>query len=159
MGKLRVRNLLHPLISRQGKTLCTPFQRVEICCTPPPPPFNMAKTSRCLVKTTPRLVVPPLQHAWLKLFPPPPPPPLFRRGKTSHAPLPFCSPPPPPFHIISDQSLTTRPMSRHDDGAGLSRTVVMTQSVYCIDNRPVPLFITVNISNGIPLTPDPTFLS
>ena len=58
----------------------------------------MAKTSSYSVKTTPKLVVPPLQNGQNFSVPP------FRRGKTSHAPPPllFCSPPLP---VISDQSL------------------------------------------------------
>ena len=75
-----------PPPSRQGKTCCTPpFQRVETFRAPPP--YNMAKISSYLVKTTPKLVVsPPPFSAWLKLFASPPP--LFRRGQTSHAPPP-----------------------------------------------------------------------
>ena len=89
--------LFVPPPSRQGKTFFAPpllksgnFSR---------PPYNMAKTSSYLIKTTPKLVVlPPFSMA--KTFSAPPP---FHRGKTSVPPLPFCRPPLP---IISDQSLT-----------------------------------------------------
>ena len=49
-------------------------------CAPPPPPQDRVKR-----------------------FARPPPP--FCRGKTSRAPLPFCSPPSLPLPVISDQSL------------------------------------------------------
>ena len=61
LGKSRVRNLLRPPPpSGQGKTFCSPLLKSgNFLC---PPPFNMAKTSNYCVKTTPKLVVPPLQH-------------------------------------------------------------------------------------------------
>ena len=84
MGKLRVRSIL-----------CTPSQdRGKLLC---PPPFNMAKTSSYHVKTIPNIVCPP-PFSTAKTFSAPPLP----RGKTSHAPLPFCSPSLP---VISDQAL------------------------------------------------------
>ena len=72
--------------SRQGKNFRAPLLMNGNFLTPPP--FNMAKTSSYRIKTTPKLVVPPIQHGYKLLRPP------FNRGKTSHAPLPFCSPPP-----------------------------------------------------------------
>ena len=78
MGKSRVRNFLHPPLLKSGNLLRL---------SPPPPPFNMAKTSSYHVKTTSKLCVhlppPPRNSAWLT-----PPPPFFRRGKTSHPPPP-----------------------------------------------------------------------
>ena len=85
--------------SRQGKTFRAPppFKEWKL----PPPPFNMGKTSRYSLKTTPKLVVPP-SFSMAKTFSAPH---LFV-GVKLHMPLPsrFVAPP-PPFPIISDQSL------------------------------------------------------
>ena len=62
------------------------------------PPITMAKTSSSHAKTTSKLFVPPPPFSMVKTFSTPP----FHRGKTSHAPPPFCSSTLP---VISDQSL------------------------------------------------------
>ena len=88
MGKSGVQNLLcaPPPPQDKVKLSTTPPLKMETFCVSP---FNMAKTSSYRIKITPKLVVPLFSMA--KTFSAP----LFRRGKTSHAPLPFCSPPPP----------------------------------------------------------------
>ena len=75
-----------PLPPRDGKTFLGPaFKGLKLFA----PPFNMAKTSSSCIKTTSKLLVPPLQQR---------PPPLFCRGKTSLAPHP----------VINDGSLNSR---------------------------------------------------
>ena len=90
--------------NRGSETFCAPSQDRGKLFAPPPllksgnllPPFNMTKT-------------PVLKLLQNFVWPPP-----FSMAKTSHAPLPFCSPLLP---VISDQSLTqTSPWEVYGQG-------------------------------------------
>ena len=60
-GKIVGPKLFAPPPWRQGKVVCAPpFKGWELVA--PPPPIIMAQTSSSRVKTTSKLVVPPLQH-------------------------------------------------------------------------------------------------
>ena len=59
MGKSRVRNFLRPPTQDGVKLFAPPLLKSGNFSHPP---YNMAKTSSYCVKTTPKLVVPPLQH-------------------------------------------------------------------------------------------------